>query len=220
MNRISRLVKIAALISVSLLALFISPAFTQDTTNNPEYTSPNSIFSINIPRAPNFASVPYKVTALDTKGDMQYDKVMLHADDFGQYIVIGVRVMPTPAVSTMDKDNPQMVLNNLSEGTLLGWRNDLGELPDITQESLLDTKYGKAVIRVYRAKKGSILVKAQGRQPTRDDAFDTNIASIVARQGALVVFVLAENDTSPHDSNAVVRMATEIFKDIRVSADH
>jgi hypothetical protein len=220
MNRISRLAIITVLVSTLLLALPVPPAFAQDATSNPEYTSPNRIFSINIPRAPNFASVPYKVTVLDTNGDKQYDKVMFHADDFGQYLVIGVRALPTPAVTAMDKDEPQKVLRNLSEAVLMGWRNDFDELPEIVQESSLDTKYGKALIRVYRARKGSILVKAQGRRPTRNDAFDTNIASIVARGGALVVFVLAENDTSPDDGTAVVRMATSLFQDIRVSADH
>lgn len=220
MIRVSHSATIAALITVTLLALSVPLTFAQDTTSSPEYTSPNRIFSINIPRAPNFASVPYKVTVQDTKGDKQYDKVIFHADDFGQYLVIGVRVMSIPTVTAMDKDESQAVLQNLSEATLKGWRNDLDVLPEITQESSLDTKFGKAIIRVYRAKKGSILVKAQGRQPTREDAFDTNIASIVARQGALVVFVLAENDTSPDDSSAIVRMATGLFQDIRVSTGH
>src|SRR5216683_481501 len=113
-----RLPATAALFSVSLLALPVSLVFAQDTTSRPEYTSPNRIFTINVPRASNFAGVPYTVTVLDTKGDRQYDKVMFHVDDFGQYLVVGVRVMPPPLVSQMDKDEPQTVLRNLSEATL------------------------------------------------------------------------------------------------------
>jgi hypothetical protein len=101
----------------------------------------------------------------------------------------------------------------------MGWRTDLSALPEIAQESLLDTKYGEAIVRVYRAKKGSVLAKAQGRRPTRDDVFDTNIASIVARQGPIVVFVLAQNDASPDESSVVISMATELFQNLRVLAD-
>lgn len=215
MLRIPRSVITAALFFLSLLTL---PVYAQDATRSNEYTSPNNLFSIEVPRAPNFANIPYRITALDTNGNKQYDKVMFHADDFGQYLVVGVRVMPVPLISQMDKDEPQTVLKNLSEATIKGWRADLDILPEIAQESSLDTKYGKAIIRVYRAKKGSILAKAQGRRPTRDDAFDTNIASIVARQGALVVFVLAQDDSSPDDSNVVVKMATEMIQNIDVSA--
>ncbi len=183
-----------------------------------EYTGPNGVLSMTVPRAPNLAGLPYEVTALDTKGDMQYDKVMFHVDDFGEYLVVGARVMPPAGVSDMDRDDPQTVLRNISEAALMGWRTDLGGLPEIARESSLDTKYGNALMRVYRVKKGSLLVKAEGRRPTRDDAFDTNIASIVARQGSLVVFVLAENDASADDGKLVESMATQLFQDIRVSA--
>ena len=213
-----RSVTTAALISLFFLALPFSPAFSQVTSPGHEYTGANRIVSLIVPKAPNWAGVPYKITALDTKGDKQYDKFMLHADDFGQYLVVGVRVMPAPAVLEMDKDEPRSVLKNISQATLLGWRTDLPAIPEISQESLLDTKYGEAVITVYHAPKGSILVKAQGRRPTRDDAFDTNIASVVARKGAIVIFVLAENDTSPNDAEAVVRMATDLFQDLKVLA--
>jgi len=220
MIRVSNPATIAVWIFISLLAFSGSLSFAQDTKSSAKYTSPNRIFSINIPRAPNFAGVPYNVTALDTMGDKQYDKVMFHADDFGQYLVIGVRVLSAPSITAMDSDEPQTVLKNISEAAIRGWRTDLDVLPEIARESLIDTKFGKAIIRVYRARKGSILVKAQGRQAAKADAFDTNIACIVARQGALVVFVLAENDADPDNSDAVAQMATELFQDIRVLTAH
>ncbi len=215
---ISRSATIAALIATSLVAFSFSSALAQGTTRSREYTGPNRILSVSVPRAPNWAGVPYRTTALDTKGDNQYDKVMFHADDFGQYLVAGARVMSTGGISEMDKAEPRTVLRNISEAALFGWRSDLPALPEIAQESWIDTKYGEAISRVYRAKKGSFLVTAQGRRPSREDAFDTNIASIVARQGAIVVFVLAQNDASPDDPDVVVRMATELLQDLRVSA--
>jgi hypothetical protein len=223
MIRASRSPTIAALIVTSVLASPVLCALAQDTIRKREYAGPNGVLSVSVPRAPNWAGVPYKITALDPKGDSRYDKVMFHADDFGQYLVAGARVVPTRSISEMDKDEPRTVLRNISQAALFGWRTDLPTVPEIARESWIDTKYGEAIIRVYRAKKGSFLIKDQaprreGRPPTRDDAFDTNIASIVARQGPIVVFVLAQNDWSPDDPDVVVRMATELFQDLRVSA--
>lgn len=218
MIRALRLSSIAALLEVAILGLLMGCATREGAVRDGEYTGPNRMFSVRIPKPSNPFGVPYTITTLDTKGDTQYDKVMFHADDFGQYLVAGVRVVPARAVSEMNKDEPRTVLRNLSEATLMGWRTDFDALPEFAQDSWLDTKYGEGIMRVYNAKKGSILTKAQGRRPTRDDAFDTNIASIVARQGSIVVFVLAQNDASPDDSNVVVRMATEMFRTLSVSA--
>jgi len=72
-------------------------------------------------------------------------------------------------------------------------------------------------VRVYRVPKGSFLARAQGRRPTPDDTFDTNIASMVARRGAVVVFALAQNDASPDDRDAAARMAEEVLAGLTVS---
>lgn len=218
MTLMSRFGMNATLIPALLFSLQLPAAQAQGAVGGKEYTGQNRLVSLSVPKAPNWAGVPYKVTPLDTKGDPRYDKVMLHVDDFGQYLVVGVRVMPPPAVTEMDKDEPKQVLKNLSEATLMGWRTDLGSLSDIAEESFRDSKHGEAIVRVYRAKKASFLVKAQGRRPTRDDAFDTNIASVVARRGAVVVFVLAQNDSSPDDSKNVGKMAAELFDDLRVTS--
>lgn len=215
---ISRLVGKAGVISAILFEMHLPNVLAQGATHAQEYTGPNGMVSLNVPRAPNWAGVPYMVTPLDTKGDRRYDKVMLHADDFGQYLVVGARMMPPPAVAEMDKDEPKVVLRNLSEATLMGWRTDLSALPDVVAESYRDSRHGDAIIRIYRAKKGSILVRVQGRRPTRDDAFDTRIASVVARRGTIVVFVIAQNDANPDDPKDVVKMATDLFDDLRVAA--
>jgi len=192
------------------------PSF-RGTVQGDEYTSPNRMFSVRIPKPSNWARLQYTIKDLDTNGDSQYDKVMFHVRDFGAYLVAGTRLLPANAVSLMDKDDHRTVLRNVSQASLVAWRTDLRELPKIAQESFIDSQYGEAIVRVYRAKNGSLLVKAEGRRPIRGDTFDTNIISIVARQGALVVYVLAQNDDSPDDSNVAVRMATELFQDIRVS---
>ncbi len=216
MRRVARLPTGATLLLGGLIAFTAVQA--RNTERGPEYTGPNRMVTLRVPRAPNWAGVPYTVTPLDTKGDLRYDKVLLHADDFGQYLVVGVRVMPTPAIAEMDRDEPRLVLKKLSEATLMGWRTDLEALPGVLDESFRDSRHGDAITRVYRAKKGSILVRATGRQPALDDAFDTNIVSIVARRGPVVVFVLAQNDTSPDDPEHAVKMAAALFDDLTVAS--
>jgi len=175
------------------------------------------MFSVRIPKPSNWAGVPYAIANLNTTGDSQYDKVMFHVGDFGTYLVASTGLAPADSVALMDKDDPRTVLRNLSQATLMAWRRDLGALPVVAQESFIESPYGEAIVRVYLAEKGSFLAKAQGRRPTRDDAFDTNIASIVARQGPVIVHVIAQNDSSPNAST-VTKMAIEFFRDMKVLA--
>lgn len=212
-----RLLTSLALLQVAILSLDTACAVAQGTVRDGEYTSPNRMFSARIPKPSNWASVPYAITNLSTTGDSQYDKVMFHVGDFGIYLVASARLVPADSTALMDKDDPRTVLRNLSQATLMAWRTDFDAIPVITQESFVESQYGEAIVRVYRAEKGSFLASAQGRRPTRDDTFDTNIASIVARQGPIVVHVLAQNDSSPNDAGAIAKMATEFFGDMKVS---
>jgi hypothetical protein len=200
-------------LSIVVFSLFPSLSGAQGEVRDGQYTSPNRLFVVNIPKP-----VPYAITVLDTKGDSRYDKVMFHVKDFGQYHVISARILPSHSVSLMDQDSHRTVLRNVSQVSLMAWRTDLPTLPEVTQESFFDTKYGEAIMRVYRAKKGSFLATAQGRRPTPSDVFDTNIASIVARQGSLVVYVLAQDDSSPQTAATVTNMATDMFRDMNVLA--
>lgn len=220
MIRILGISAIAALLHVAILGLLTACAGPQGVVKDGEYTSPNRMFSVRIPRPSNPFGVPYAVTPLDTKGDSQYDKVMFHVADFGTYLVASARVMPAASVPLMDKDDHRTVLRNVSRVSLMAWRTDLEATPEIVRESFVDSQYGEAIVRVYRIRKGSLLVQAQGRRPTREDAFDTNIASVVARQGPVVVYVLAENDTSPNDTGALVKMAIYIFRDMKVPSSN
>ena len=65
-------------------------------------------------------------------------------------------------ISEMNKDKPRTVLRNISEAALFGWRTDLPAPPEIAQESWIATKYGEAIVRLYRAKKGSSSSKTKG----------------------------------------------------------
>lgn len=205
--------------SLVLSACLAAPAAAADAGGEGVYASPKGIFTLQVPKASNWAGIPFVITPLDDLGDPKYDKVMFHVDDLGEYLVAGVRAVPPQSVALMDQDAHRTVLRNLSQGSLMGWRGDLETLPPHVEETFGSSGYGETITRIYRARKGSILVRAQGRQPTRDDAFDTHIASIVARQGRLVVFVLAQNDSSPDDAGRLLAKATEFFNALRVSAD-
>lgn len=203
-------------ISGFVLAACLTSAPSPETPHGSEYVSPNQLFSVVVPRAPNWAGVPYTVTALDTKDDEQYDKVLFHADDFGQFLVAGVKVVSAISVSEMDKDEPRTVLRNLSQAVLMGWRTDFREVPQVVREASVETTHGEALERVYHATKGSILTEAQGRVPTRADAFDTNIAAIVTRHGDTVIYVLAEDDARPNDADSIARIAVDLFESLQV----
>jgi len=202
-----------ALISVTLLGLLPACAIAQHSIREGEYRSPNHKFSVAIPKPSNWAGVPWIVTPLDNLGDAQYERVMFHVGDFGEYLVVGARTMPAASVSAMDKDDHRTVLRNISEASLMGWRRDLAALPEIVEEHFTDSVYGEAIVRVYRVTKGSFLVGAQGRRPTPDDRFDTSIASILVRRGALIVFVLSQNDSSP---GKVKGMAEQVFPSVKI----
>ena len=215
MIRAMGLSTITALLHVATLGLLTACASPQGVVRDGEYASPNRMFSVRIPEPSNPFGVRYTITPLDTKGDGQYDKVMFHVADFGTYLVASAKLMPAASILLMDRDDHRTVLRNVSRVSLMAWRTDLELTPEIVRESFVDSQYGEAIVRVYRAKKGSFLVQAQGRRPTRDDAFDTNIASVVARQGPVVVYVLAEDDSSPNDTGALAKMAIDFFHDMK-----
>jgi len=198
------------------LSLLTACATTPITINEGEYTSPNRMFSTIVPEPSNWANLPYAITVLNASGDNQHDKVMFHVGDFGEYLVVSARKMPLNSSLLMDKDDHRTVLQNISEATLMSWRHDFSEIPEISEESFIDSLYGEAIIRVYRAKKGSLLTKTHGQKTIADDRFDTNIASIVARKGEFVAYILLEIDSDPDSSHAIKEKASQVFRNLRI----
>jgi len=180
------------------------------------YISPHHIFSIKVPKLGSPAGPRYLITPLDTGGDSHYDKVMFHADSIGDYLIASARLLPDRSLAKMEKDSHRTVLRNISEASLMGWRYDLDNLPKVRQESFIKSQYGEAIVRDYLVKKGTFLSRALRRMTTDNDNFDTHMASIVARRGALVVYVLMQNDGNPADVDAHTKRALELFSDIKV----
>jgi hypothetical protein len=190
----------------------------QETRNPGEYVGPNRIFALVPPPAPNPFATTYRRTALATGSDRQFDRVLLHADDFGQFIVVGARVLPQAAVDDMDRDGPPAVFARVSQATLLSWRPELRDRLDSFRDTIVETAHGEATVRIYRVTGGSRLARASGRRPTAAGRFDTNIASVVIRRGAVMIFVIAQDDSDPDDPTAVMSMAEEVLKGLRILA--
>lgn len=207
------------LLILTFLSFHLSPhsAAASDSANHDVYTSPKHIFSVPMPKPTNWAGIPYEVKVLDSGGDPKYEKVMFFVSDFGDFLVAGVRHVSANVIAAMDKDTHHTVLSNISGASLMGWRGDLAELPKVTEESFFDSKYGEAIERVYRVEKGSLLARWQGGQGQEEpESYDTNIVSIVAKQGGLIVFVLAQDDRTPDDFAPVSKKAMSLFNDIKV----
>lgn len=170
----------------------VSPIASAQRTQ--QYAAPNGQFSLTVPSAANWAGVPYRVLTLDDRGDSQYDRVMLHVDDFGEYVVIGVRTLPDAAAVEM-ADAPADALRHISGAALIGWRDNFPVEPAVIEESFVETPYGEALMRVYHAERGSMLTVMRGGAPTNaGERFDTHIVSMVVRQGTMVAFVMTQDD--------------------------
>jgi hypothetical protein len=184
------------------------------------YTSPNDLFTVGIPKPSNFAGVPYSIseaTADEVGEARQQDIVTFFVNDFGTYLVAGVLRVSADVAARLETDR-RMGLRDLCSGAVRGWRLDLETLPAPAQESFVDTPLGEAVVAVYRVPKGSFLRAAQGRRPTADDRFDTNVACAAGRRGTVLVHVVAQNDSAPDDAGAVAQMAIDLFRDLRPTA--
>ena len=188
-----------------------------DAAKQKEYKSPGRIFTLKYPDSLNWAGVRYKVNNLNKRGDKNYDKIMFHVEDFGEYLVIGARYLPSESLVEMDKDNHRDVLRNISEGSLFGWRKDLNGLPELIEESFFESNYGEAMKRVYRAKNGSLLAQMRFTEdgPVMN-RFDTYIVSLIARQDALVVYVFAQDDSNPDDANSTSEQALVTFNALKI----
>ena len=181
------------------------------------YTGRNKVLRMPYPEPRNFAGVRYKAKRMDNRGDDNYDKVLFYVDDFGQYLVCGARYLPDEALVAMDRDDPQTQLRKISETSLFGWRDDLAETPEVIEETFFDSAHGHAMKRVYFVKDGSLLLRWQfGKDSQGPVRYDTHIVSLVARQGNVLVYALAEDDASPNDMDSLVADAIKSFNSITI----
>lgn len=164
------------------------------------YTSPRGLFTIRIPEPANWAGVPFEIRDSFESGRPNYDVVTLYVDDFGEVLLAGVRQIPDDVLARLTKHDPRTVLENLAYKVLYDWRSDFAEEPGVVEDTFVETQFGEAILRVYSARKGSLLKRIEGnREPER---FDTEIIVLLAQQNNYLICAIDEYDATPLQGEA------------------
>ena len=167
-----------------------------------KYTSPRSWFSVQVPKSSNVFRVPFSIQDGSVNSpDPNYDLVTFLVKDFGELLIAGVDYFSDEFIeSKMKPDDHRTVLSKLSNMALQNATQPRGlgfpTKPKVVEERYLSTPYGEALLRVYMAEKGSMLVqiKGGGGKPPVAGTFDTLIAVMVAIQKNNFIYAIAEND--------------------------
>src|SRR6476661_9209730 len=145
-----------------------------------QYTSAKGMFSITVPPG-NWAVDTYKFKAGQLKQDnYDYEEVVFYIPDFGQAYAAGIRRIPQAALTEMAKEEEKQILSNLANKALHLWRAGYAEEPQQVEENPVQTQFGGGLLRIYLAKRSSMVVKMVGG---KGEPIDTNIAVLVVKKG-------------------------------------
>ena len=158
------------------------------------YVSPRNLFTVKIPKPINWARVPFVIQEDTQEGRPDYDLVAFYVKDFGEVLIASIRHIPEDVLAKMAKDEHRVVLSNIAYKALYDWRTNFPEEPVVSSENYFKTSYGEAILRVYRAKNGSLLQKIQGGPDPKPEPFDILIAVLLAKSGNKQIYAIAEND--------------------------
>lgn len=164
------------------------------TLRDGQYISPRNLFSVPVPKASNWAGVPFTIQEESETGDRNYDTVAFYVKDFGELLLVSVRRIPQIALDDMARDDPQNVSRNLASKALSDWRQNLTEVPDFEDEYFVSTAYGQAALHIYRVAKGSLVQEISRNGP---ESFDVLIAVIAVKRNDHMISAIAENDYEP-----------------------
>ena len=208
---------------IVLLLAFSAGAAAQGRVTAGRYHSERGWFSVPVPKASNWAGVPFAVqgTSVNRAGVGDFDAVVFSVKDFGEVLIASVRHIPERVLAEMrDKGDKRTVLSDLAYKALHDWRDDIPESlpvePKVVEDTFVSTPHGEAILRVYMAERGSLLTRATGRRPTAADTFDTLIAVIAARQGDRFLSAIAENDAEGGDKETLKERVRSFFSGIVV----
>jgi hypothetical protein len=218
-----------ALTLVLLLLVLSACAATQGRVADGRYYSARGWFDVPVPKSSNFAQVPFSIQDKSlNNSEANFEIVVFSVKDFGEILIAGVDYFADDFIETrMKQDSHRTVLSHLAD-MALRFNPDVAAdsarsfptRPKVLEESYLSTLYGEALLRTYKAEKGSFLVRATGRRPTPEDTFDTLIAVIVAMQKNDFIYAIAENDAEGQgtDGNKEVltRRAQSFFAGVAV----
>jgi|SRR5580704_9731851 hypothetical protein len=167
---------------------------TGEIKENQEYKSGMGLFSITVPAAGNPSIRTYKVRESQLKDDnFDYEEVLFSITDFGQAYGAGVRRIPPLVQAQMAKEDQKQVLSNLADKALFQWRDDYAAPPRFVDDSAIDTQFGPGLLRVYLARRSSLLV-TKTADSDQAEHFDAYIGVLVVRKGDLFICATAEDD--------------------------
>jgi hypothetical protein len=156
-----------------------------------QYTSAKGMFSITVPPG-NWAVDTYKFKAGQLKQDnYDYEEVVFYIPDFGQAFAAGIRRIPQAALTEMAKEEEKQTLSNLANKALHLWRAGYAEEPQQVEENSVQTQFGGGLLRMYLAKRSSMIEKMVGG---KGEPIDTHIAVLVVKKGDLFIYAAAEDD--------------------------
>lgn len=162
-----------------------------------KYTSGRGLFSITVPLAGNPFVRTYAMQESELKaGNYDYEEVVFQIADFGQAFGAGVRRIPQSVVDQMAKEEMAQTLSNLSWKTLSQW-HDFSEEPQVVEDTNVETQFGQGLLRVFFAKKGSLMAKvtiSQDSKGPKPEKFDTHVAVLVVKQGSRFICAQAQDD--------------------------
>lgn len=188
----------------------------QGNVSEDTYTSPRGLFSVQVPKASNWAGVPFEIQEVTETGQRNYDMAAFYVKDFGEVRVASVRRIPKVALDNMAKDDPRNVLRNIADKALGDWRQNFPQDPEVVEEQFVSTPYGPGIQRLYRAVKGSLLQKLEGGSGKAFERFDVLIGVILVIRNDHYISAIAEDDHRPLEGVALTRSLESFFSGIRV----
>lgn len=185
----------------------------QGVLSDGTYTSPRHLFSVVVPKAPNWAGIPYELQEATVTGDANYDSIAFYVKDFGQVMLVSVRRIPRAVGQELAKQDRQDVLKFLADKALSDWRQEFPGKPIVLEDNFVETAYGQGLLCVFKVPRGSLLQKSsrKGFQP-----FDVVIGVMVAMRNDHYIYGIAENDFEPLETEDLKDGLGKLFAGISV----
>lgn len=185
---------------ISFLLTISACSTTQGKIVEGKYSSARGWFSVPIPKATNWARIPFSIqdaSMMNQPGVSDCDLVKFWVKDFGEVLIASVCHIPQALLPKMIQEDSRTVLSTLADKALHDWRdglpNSLPLEPTALEDTYFNTSHGEAILRLYMAEKGSLLVQDSGRG-LGAERFDAYIAVILVKQKNHYLYAIAEND--------------------------
>lgn len=179
-----------------------------------KYTSPRHLFTVDVPKARNWAGVPFSIEDRIETRDGDFDAAFFHVKDFGEVRIASVRRIPQAALDDMAASDPQVVARGLADKAILDWRQNLTERPTLAFDGFVMTHFGQTALRIYDVEKGSLLARSSGgRKP---ETYDVLVGVMAVKRSDHYIYAIAEDDLNPQDQEGLKERLQRFFAGITV----